>query len=85
MKEIIEVRVKLCDRFFTHQASHQHIGQVVCAVVISMFLSLPVHRQSVVIILRVLLLERNNKINSFATSLFNTLHITVSKNLRRFR
>lgn len=42
--------------------SHQDVCQVIFAVVGSVFLSLPVHRQRVVVIFRVLLLE-NQKIS----------------------
>lgn len=42
--------------------SHQDVCQVIFAVVGSVFLSLPVHRQRVVVIFRVLLLEKQKTI-----------------------
>lgn len=45
-------------RFFCIVESHQDVCQVIFAVFGSVFLSLPVHRQRVVVIFRVLLLEK---------------------------
>lgn len=42
--------------------SHQDVCQVIFAVFGSVFLSLPVHRQRVVVIFRVLLLEKTENI-----------------------
>lgn len=48
-----------CDRHQgrKQQCSHQYVCQIVFAIVCSMFLSLPIHRQSVVVVFRVPLLE----------------------------
>lgn len=70
------------NRMTVLKVSHQDVCQVIFAVVGSVFLSLPVHRQRVVVIFRVLFLEKQKILKGAANGLISALNPVFSPSVR---
>jgi len=64
---------------FDDQMTHQYVRQVVLAVVRSMFLSFPIHRQGVVVEFRIFLLKNKHHIDTIEAKSHLQVRLTMTR------